>query len=92
MGTAETVNGTSSGWSSVPRFVTGLEVSNRGSRFAAIRIAIASQRVKKSHDLNRNPKIRSNRCDVFTVFSFHIFRFFQITQFDSLAIRFASGS
>ena len=68
-----------------------IDVPIRGAQFAADRIApIRSD--SKSHDSNRNPKFRSIRCDVFTIF-FQMFRFFfQIARFDSLAIRFASGS
>ena len=50
-------------------FCCALDVSNRSAQFTADRIAPIRSDLK-SHDSNRNPKFRSIRCDVFTIWTF----------------------
>ena len=66
-----------------------LNVPIRGAQFTADRIALIRSDLK-SHDSNRNPKFRSIRCDVFTIFS--MCRFFFKSRNSIRAIQFASGS
>ena len=51
-----------------PFFVTDLDVPIRGAQFAADQTALIRSDLK-SLESNRNPKFRSIRCDVVTVFS-----------------------
>ena len=78
---SRTIRGSLSLLSLIKHFAfSSIDVPIRGAQFAADRIAPIRSDLK-SHDSNRNPKFRSIRCDVFTVFE--MFRVIQIARFNA---------